>query len=87
MAMDLGIKTLYVVVNKIKTSGEEKLVREKLADFNVLGIMPYSESVRMSDLKQIQPCEADKIFAQKIEEIALKLQGFMIESNKISEQT
>ncbi len=87
MATDLGIKTLYVVVNKIKTGGEEKLVREKLADFNVLGIMPYSESVRMSDLKQIQPCEADKIFAQKIEEIALKLQRSMIKSNKIFEQT
>ena len=51
---------------------------EKLADFNVLGIMPYSEGVRASDLRQSQPCEADKDFATKIEEIALKLQEFMI---------
>ena len=87
MATDLGIKSLYVVVNKIKNNEEEKLVREKLLDFNVLGIMPYSEGVRASDLQQIQPCEADKEFAKKIEEIALKLQEFMIKSNKISGQT
>jgi CO dehydrogenase maturation factor len=78
MAGDLGIKTLYIVINKIKTDEEEKLVRGNLADFNVLGIMPYSENVRESDLRQLPPCEADMAFAGKIEEIALKLQEFMI---------
>jgi len=78
MSQDLGIKDLYVVVNKIRSKEEEKLVRENLKEFKVLGIMPYSDSVRESDLKNYSPCDSDSNFAATIEEIALKLQEFMI---------
>ncbi|HAJ95462.1 MAG TPA: carbon monoxide dehydrogenase, partial [Actinobacteria bacterium] len=78
MSHDLGIRNLYVVVNKIRSAEEEKLVRESLKDFKVLGIMPYSESVRESDLKNYSPCDSDSSFRAAIKEIALKLQEFMI---------
>ena len=78
MSEDLGIKSLFVVVNKIKSVEEEKLVRENLNGFEVLGIMPYSDKIRESDLKNFSPCDSDKEFAGRIEEIALKLQEFMV---------
>jgi CO dehydrogenase maturation factor len=78
MSEDLGIKKLFVVVNKIKSDEEEKLVRENLKDFEVLGIMPYSDRIREADLKNISPCEYDSVFAKSIEEIALKLQDYML---------
>jgi len=78
MSEDLGIKKLYIVVNKVKSEEEEKLIRENLEGFKVLGIMPYSDSVRESDLKNYSPCDSDSNFAAKIEEIALKLKEFMV---------
>ena len=78
MSQDLGIKKLFVVVNKIKSEEEEKLVRENLKDFKVLGIMPYSDRIRESDLKNFSPCDSDKDFTKSIEEIALKLQDYMV---------
>ena len=78
MSEDLGIKKLFVVVNKIKSDEEEKLVRENLKGFEVIGIMPYSDMVRESDLKDFSPCDSDRAFASRIEEIALKLQDFMV---------
>ena len=76
MSIDLGIKSLYVVVNKIKNAGEEKLVKENLKDFEIIGKMPYSESVRESDLKHFPPCESDAEFKKSIEDIAVKLESF-----------
>jgi len=79
MSEDLGIKKLFVVVNKIRSEEEEKLVREKLDDFEVLGIMPYSDSIRESDLKDFSPCDSDKEFTGSIEKIAARLQEYMVE--------
>jgi len=78
MSEDLGIKNLYIVVNKVKSEEEEKLIKENLEGFKVLGIMPYSDSVRESDLKNYSPCDSDSNFVAKIEEIALKLKEFMV---------
>jgi CO dehydrogenase maturation factor len=78
MSEDLGIKKLYIVVNKVKSEEEEKLIKENLEGFKVLGIMPYSDSVRESDLKNYSPCDSDSNFVAKIEEIALKLKEFMV---------
>jgi len=79
MSEDLGIKKLFVVVNKIRSEEEERLVREKLDDFEVLGIMPYSDSIRESDLKDFSPCDSDKEFTGSIEKIAARLQEYMVE--------
>jgi len=73
MSQDLGIKTLLIVVNKLRTDKEEKLIKDNLGDFKILGKLPYSEKVRESDLKYSSPCNADNKFEKSIEEIAAKL--------------
>ncbi len=73
MAKDLGIKTLFAVINKLKSPEEIKLVKEKLKGLAVLGELPYSEKVRESDLKHFSPCDADQDFKKAIAGIAEKL--------------
>lgn len=77
MSQDLGIKTLFIVVNKIKTAEEEKLIKNNLGDFKILGKLPYSEKVRESDLRYFSPCDADEEFKNSIEEIANKLSKYV----------
>ncbi len=73
MSKDLGIKSLFIVVNKIKSVKESRLVEEKLKDFKILGKLPYSEKVRASDLEDFSPCDSDVEFKKSIEEIAKNL--------------
>ncbi len=77
MSRDLGIKTLFVVVNKLRTSGEEKLIKDNLSDFTILGKINYSEKVRESDLSSSSPCDADPEFKKSIEKIADGLNKFI----------
>ncbi len=84
MAQDLQIKSLFIVVNKIQSTKEFDLVNKRLADFTVLGQMPYSEKVRESDLGFFSPCQADKTFQDSIAEIGKKIDQFLL--NRQQEQ-
>ena len=74
MAKDLGIKSLYIVLNKIRSEEEKNLLAGSLTDFSILGELPYSEIVRESDLKNYSPCHSDSEFKSAIENIALKIE-------------
>jgi CO dehydrogenase maturation factor len=70
MADDLGIKELYVVINKVRTDEERKFIRDSIGNFNILGELPYSENVRESDIRYFSPCDADEKFTAAVKEIA-----------------
>ncbi len=73
MSIDLGIKSVSIVLNKVKDDEEKELLESKLKDFKIIGHLPYSEKVRESDLKSFSPCTIDKIFSDAIQTIAEKL--------------
>ncbi len=75
MAADLGIKSVYVVLNKISSQQEKDLLIKSLNNFEVLGELPFSKKVKDSDLENYSPCYADKNFAKAIEQIALKIKN------------
>jgi len=77
MSLDLGIRDLFIVVNKVRTDEEEKLIEDNLDDFIILGKLPYSDRVRESDLKHFSPCDADEEFKKSIEEIAVRLNKYI----------
>ena len=81
MSEDLGIKSLFIIINKLKKSEEKKLIEENLKDFKILGGLPYREKVRESDLKYYSPCKADDQFKDSIEKIAVKISDY-INNNK-----
>ncbi|MHB1253101.1 MAG: ATP-binding protein [Candidatus Humimicrobiaceae bacterium] len=77
MSLDLGIKSVYIVINKIKNRDELELLKNNLKDFKVLGELPYSEKVRKSDLKNYSPCVSDDDFRLAVEKIADKINTFV----------
>jgi CO dehydrogenase nickel-insertion accessory protein CooC1 len=79
MAEELGIKSLFIVVNKITSKEERNLVRDNLKEFEILGELPYSEKVRRSDLNNYSPCVSDSEFKAEIEKIALKIDELTVD--------
>ncbi len=77
MSRDIGIKNLFIVINKLRTGDEEKLIRENLGDFIILGKLPYSEKIRESDLISSSPFDVDPRFSKSIEKIAACLDRFI----------
>lgn len=77
MSEGLGIKSLFVVVNKLRSKQERKFLEDNLKDFEILGELPYSEKVRESDLNYYSPCNADKEFKNSIEKIAENISKFI----------
>ncbi len=77
MSMELGIKALYIVVNKVRSEEEEKNIKQNLKDFKIIGELPYSDKVRESDLQNYSPCTYDETFKDAIESIAEKIIGII----------
>lgn len=77
MANELGIKKLYVVINKIRTNEERKFIKDSISDFVILGELPYSERVRESDIGYSSPCDADEKFKTAVQEIAAGLSRYI----------
>jgi CO dehydrogenase maturation factor len=77
MADDLGIKELYVVINKIRTGEERKFIKDSISDFAILGELPYSKKVRESDIGYFSPCNADEKFRAAVQKIAAGLSRYI----------
>ena len=77
MSGDLGIKALYVVINKMRTDEEKKFISGNLNGFTILGELPYSDRVRESDMKHFSPCDADEKFKKSIQKIAAGLSKYI----------
>ncbi len=50
LAADLGIKKLGVVASKVQSEDELKFLKENLKDYQFLGHIPFSESIRQADM-------------------------------------
>ena len=49
MAGEIGLKNIELVANKIYGQEDEKFIRDAFPDYELLGIIPYSEQFRQSD--------------------------------------
>jgi len=49
MAGEIGLKNIQLVANKIYGQEDEKFIRDSFLNYDLLGIIPYSEQFRQSD--------------------------------------
>jgi CO dehydrogenase maturation factor len=49
MSGEIGLKKIRLVANKIYGQEDEKFIRDAFPDYELLGIIPYSEQFRQSD--------------------------------------
>ena len=51
LAQEIGISKVYAVGNRVRNEEERNFIRQHLVDFQVLGFVPYDESVVEADQK------------------------------------
>jgi CO dehydrogenase maturation factor len=73
LAGEIGLKNIYIILNKVRSKEEEELLKNKLEDFKILGTINFSEKIRLSDLSNKIPFEVDKKFVQEISNIKEQL--------------
>ena len=49
MAGEIGLKNIQLVANKIYGQEDEKFIRDAFPNYDLLGVIPYSEQFRQSD--------------------------------------
>jgi CO dehydrogenase maturation factor len=59
LAADIGIKRVRVVGNKVRSEGDERLIREACDGLEILGFLPLSEQIRQISTGEISLEEID----------------------------
>jgi len=59
MAIDLGIKNVAAIANKITEATQTDAINSQLKDITLLGTVPYSRSVQKADLNRTPVIRAD----------------------------
>jgi len=70
LALDIGVKNIYIVINKAKPELEVESLMKHLSGLKLLGTLPQSNKVQASDLEGRSPYDMDKEFVAKVKEIA-----------------
>ncbi len=74
LAADLGVKSIFVVGNKVMDEEEATLIREGVAPMPVLGILTQRDKVREADRKGVSAYDLDEEFKAEVVAITKKLQ-------------
>ena len=69
LAFDLGIKSVYVVGNKVMGEKDEAMIRENLNGLPLLGFMGYNEKIMEADRLGVSPYDIDVKIKQDVEKI------------------
>jgi len=67
LARETGIEKVLVVLNKVRSSEEEELLRQGLKDMDILGVVQDSPGVRLASLKEAAPDPGDAAFTRQVE--------------------
>ena len=73
LAKDVGIPSLAVVGNKVRTDRDREAIQTGLPDFTILGFLPYDESILEADLNGISPFDIDSQFKEVLEKIRQRM--------------
>ena len=76
MAGDIGLSHIAVVGNKIDSPANDAFIRSSLPDFDILGMIPYIEKLRLADREGQSVLDAlDDPLRQTFQAILEKLGG------------
>lgn len=69
LASEIGLNTVAVIGNKVRNERDKEFIRQHLADFNILGFLPYDDNLIEADLKGISPFEMKTAAIQAVRDI------------------
>ena len=73
LASDIGLTRLGAVANKVRGPRDEAFLRDKMAGFEILGFIPYSEKIVESDISLRAPYDSFPGLLDVMEAIADRL--------------
>ncbi len=73
LGQDIGIKKIVVLANRVRSEEDQKLIKEHLADFEILGFIPELDEVALSDRDGTRPFDDIDAVPEAIKEITKKL--------------
>jgi len=75
LAGDLKLKKIAVIGNKIENKEEQLFLRNRLEGLEIIGFIPYFNTVKSADTSGIPPWEKEPLLLEHIEKIVEKLGG------------
>ncbi|MEW6189591.1 MAG: carbon monoxide dehydrogenase accessory protein CooC [Actinomycetota bacterium] len=74
LAEDIGIRRIFLVINKIRGGEEEAYLRENLPELPVLVSIKESPKIRLADLEGISPYDADQSLVRQLKTLKEELE-------------
>lgn len=75
LGTDIGIKRVLVLGNRVRGAEDEQLIKESLADFEILGFLPEQDEIVSSDRDGRRPYDDIRQGPEELFEIAEKLKA------------
>ena len=75
LGKDIGIKNILVLGNRVKDAEDEKLIRDSLSDFEILGFLPEYDEVVSADREGVRPFETVDDIPGEVFKIVKKLEN------------
>lgn len=73
LAEEIHLTRIFVVGNKIRSPQDEAFIREHLADFDILGFLPYGNELIEADLHGQSPYDVASEAKARMQEMVAKL--------------
>jgi len=69
LAADIGLKRISLVGNKIHNQEEEEFIKEKIADYDILGFIPYDQALVDAEIKNTPVLNASSAINEAVDGI------------------
>jgi len=73
LASEINLNRIWIVGNKIRSPKDEAFIRENLADFDILGFLPYADALIEADLQGHSPYDVDSPAKQIVRTMLARL--------------
>jgi CO dehydrogenase maturation factor len=73
LAQDIGLKNIAVVGNKLRSQREKEFIVSSLADFELLGFIPYDQAIVEADLANLPLIDASPQVTREVRNIYHRL--------------
>ncbi|MGD9364325.1 MAG: carbon monoxide dehydrogenase accessory protein CooC [Desulfobacteraceae bacterium] len=73
LASEINLNQIFIVGNKVRGSKDEAFLKEHLADFDILGFLPYTEDLIEADLNGESPYDVESPAKARVKEMIASL--------------
>ena len=69
LASEINLKQVFIVGNKVRSEKDEAYLKQHLADFDILGFLPYADDLIEADLNGESPYDVESEAKNRVQEM------------------